>query len=212
MTTAPVHANAMTPPPALRQDGIMNGKIGILLMIASEIAFFGTLITAYLFYIGRDINGPYPQDVLEVSVAPFKVLFNSIFLLISSVWIVFAIKAMRKGNMGAFIFWWALTVLCGAEFLVGTGMEWYGLIVNDGVWMGTNLFGSCFYTLVGFHAFHVTMGLLVLTLILVLALIGKVHPRNIDKVDLVSWYWHFVDGIWIVVFFVVYIFGNWPVK
>ncbi|MDG2476407.1 MAG: heme-copper oxidase subunit III [Phycisphaerales bacterium] len=212
MTTAPVHANAMTPPPALRQDGIMNGKIGILLMIASEIAFFGTLITAYLFYIGRDINGPYPQDVLEVSVAPFKVLFNSIFLLISSVWIVFAIKAMRKGNMRAFIFWWALTVLCGAEFLVGTGMEWYGLIVNDGIWMGTNLFGSCFYTLVGFHAFHVTMGLLVLTLILVLALIGKVHPRNIDKVDLVSWYWHFVDGIWIAVFFVVYIFGNWPVK
>jgi cytochrome c oxidase subunit III len=202
----------MTPPPALRQDGIMNGKIGILLMIASEIAFFGTLITAYLFYIGRDINGPYPQDVLEVSVAPFKVLFNSIFLLISSVWIVFAIKAMRKGNMRAFIFWWALTVLCGAEFLVGTGMEWYGLIVNDGIWMGTNLFGSCFYTLVGFHAFHVTMGLLVLTLILVLALIGKVHPRNIDKVDLVSWYWHFVDGIWIAVFFVVYIFGNWPVK
>lgn len=190
----------------------MNGKIGILLMIASEIAFFGTLITAYLFYIGRDINGPYPQDVLEVSVAPFKVLFNSIFLLISSVWIVFAIKAMRKGNMRAFIFWWALTVLCGAEFLVGTGMEWYGLIVNDGIWMGTNLFGSCFYTLVGFHAFHVTMGLLVLTLILVLALIGKVHPRNIDKVDLVSWYWHFVDGIWIAVFFVVYIFGNWPVK
>jgi cytochrome c oxidase subunit 3/cytochrome o ubiquinol oxidase subunit 3 len=212
MTTAPAHANDMTPPTPLAQDGFMNGKIGILLMIASEIAFFGTLITAYLFYIGRDINGPYPQDVLEVSVAPFKVLFNSIFLLISSVWIVLAIKAMRRGSMGAFIFWWALTVVCGIEFLIGTGMEWYGLIVNEGVWMGTNLFGSCFFTLVGFHAFHVTMGLLVLTLILILALLGKVHPRNVDKVDLVSWYWHFVDGIWVVVFFVVYIFGNWPVQ
>ncbi len=210
MTAVPT--NTMTPPPALPQDGLINGRVGVLLMIASEIAFFGTLITAYLFYIGRDINGPYPQDVLDVSVAPFKVLFNSIFLLVSSVWIVFAIKAMRKGKMGAFIFWWALTVVCGAEFLVGTGMEWYGLIVNDGVWMGTNLFGSCFYTLVGFHAFHVTMGLIVLTLILVLALIGKVHPRNVEKVDLVSWYWHFVDGIWVVVFFVVYVFGNWPVQ
>lgn len=202
----------MTPPVPLRQDGIMNGKIGILLMIVSDIAFFGTLITAYLFYIGRDINGPYPQDVLDVSIAPFKVLFNSIFLLISSVWIVLAIKAMRKGKMGAFIFWWALTVVCGLMFLIGTGMEWYGLIVNDGVWMGTNLFGSCFFTLVGFHAFHVAMGLLILTLILILALLGKVRPRNIDKVDLVSWYWHFVDGIWVAVFFVVYIFGNWPVQ
>ncbi|MDP6987481.1 MAG: heme-copper oxidase subunit III [Phycisphaerales bacterium] len=210
MTTAPT--TPLTPPPALAQDGLMNGKVGVLLMIASDIAFFGTLITAYLFYIGRDINGPYPQDVLDVSIAPFKVLFNSVFLLISSVWIVLAIKAMRKGKMGAFIFWWALTVACGAEFLLGTGMEWYGLIVNDGVWMGTNLFGSCFYTLVGFHAFHVTMGLIVLTLILVLALLGKVHPRNVEKVDLVSWYWHFVDGIWIAVFFVVYIFGNWPVQ
>lgn len=212
MTTAPTNAGLLSPPPALPQDGIMNGKIGILLMIASEIAFFGTLITAYVFYIGRDINPPYPQDVLEVSIAPFKVLFNSIFLLTSSVWIVLAVKAMRKGRMGAFMFWWALTVVCGAEFLVGTGMEWYGLIVDNGVWMGTNLFGSCFFTLVGFHAFHVTMGLLVLTMILVLALLGRLHPRTIDKVDLVSWYWHFVDGIWIVVFLVVYIFGNWPVQ
>jgi len=201
-----------SPPEALSQQSLSPGKIGIICMIASEIAFFGTLICVYLFYIGRDINGPYPQDVLEVSVAPLKVLFNSIFLLVSSVWIWFAIRALRKGRKGAFMFWWALTVLCGAEFLVGTGVEWYGMIVDDGVWMGTNLFGSCFYTLVGFHAFHVTMGLLVLTLVWILAALGHVSSANIEKVDLVSWYWHFVDGIWIVVFFVVYIFGNTPVQ
>ncbi|MCH2139853.1 MAG: cytochrome c oxidase subunit 3 [Phycisphaerales bacterium] len=201
-----------SPPEALSQQSLSPGKIGIICMIASEIAFFGTLICVYLFYIGRDINGPYPQDVLEVSVAPLKVLFNSIFLLVSSVWIWFAIRALRKGRKGAFMFWWALTVLCGAEFLVGTGIEWYGMIVDDGVWMGTNLFGSCFYTLVGFHAFHVTMGLLVLTLVWILAALGHVSSANIEKVDLVSWYWHFVDGIWIVVFFVVYIFGNTPVQ
>ncbi len=205
MTTAPA---PLAPPEALPQDQISNGKIGVACMIVSEIAFFGILIATYMFYIGRDISPPYPQDVLEVSVAPLKVLFNSIFLLISSVWIWLAIRAMRAGNMKGFIFWWALTVLCGAEFLVGTGFEWYGMIVNDGVWIGTNLFGSCFYTLVGFHAFHVTMGLLVLSMILVLAVLGKVTPRNVEKIDLVSWYWHFVDGIWIVVFFVVYIFGN----
>jgi cytochrome c oxidase subunit 3 len=207
MSTAPVTAYP-TPPEALPQDGMSNGKFGIGLMIVSEITFFGTLIAAYVFYIGRDINPPYPQDVLEVSFAPFKVLFNSVFLLISSVWIWLAVRALRRGRMGAFKFWWALTALCGAEFLVGTGMEWYDMIVNDGVWIGTNLFGSGFYTVVGFHAFHVTMGLIVLTLILILALLGHVTPRNVEKIDLVSWYWHFVDGIWIVVFSVVYIFGN----
>ena len=212
MTTMSTQSGSPTPlmpPPALSQKlKWSNGKIAVVLLIASEIAFFGTLIATYIFYIGRDINPPYPQDVLEVSVAPLKVVFNSIFLLASSIWIVLAVKALAAGKKAAFLFWWGLTILFGLEFLVGTGFEWYGMIVKDGVWMGTNVFGSCFYTLVGFHAFHVTMGLIILTLIWVLAVLGKVPPRQIEKVDLISWYWHFVDGIWIVVFTVVYIIGN----
>lgn len=207
MTTAPINTN-LAPPEALPQRPISTGKVGVICLIASEIAFFGTIIAAYLFYIGRDINPPYAQDVLDVSFAPLKVGFNSIFLLVSSVWIVLAIKALRRGAMGAFIFWWAMTIVFGLEFLVGTGFEWYGMIVDDGVWMGTNLFGSCFYTLVGFHALHVTIGLTLLTIVLVLALLGYISPRNEYKLDLLSWYWHFVDGIWIVVFTVVYILGN----
>jgi len=186
-----------------------SGKCGMLCLICSEITFFGTLLAVYLFYIGKDPAGtPTPSEVLEVSAAPMKVLFNSFFLLTSSIWITLAVRSLRKGAMRAFAFWWLLTILFGIEFLVGTGMEWYDMIVNDGVWIGTNLFGSGFYTVVGFHAFHVTMGLIVLTLILILALLGHVTPRNVEKIDLVSWYWHFVDGIWIVVFSVVYIFGN----
>ncbi len=199
----------MTPPPALSQKTKWShGRVAVVMLIVTEICFFGTIIETYLFYIGRDINPPYPQDVLEVSIAPLKVVFNSIFLLTSSIWSVLAVKSLAAGKHLAFLFWWGLTILFGIEFLVGTGFEWYGMIVNDGVWMGTNVFGSCFYTLVGFHAFHVTMGLIILSLVWVLALLGKVPTRQLEKVDLVSWYWHFVDGIWIVVFTVVYILGN----
>jgi cytochrome c oxidase subunit 3/cytochrome o ubiquinol oxidase subunit 3 len=182
------------------------------MLIVSEIFFFGTIIAVYLFYIGKDLNGPYPKDVLDAPFSaptwqPFSVSFNSIFLLTSSIWIWLAIKSLRAGAMGKFIVFWSLTITFGAIFLAGTGLEWYGLIANDGLWMGTNLFGSCFFTLVGFHAFHVAAGLTIMTLVLVLTLCGYNHKRHAGKVDLLSWYWHFVDGVWMFVFTVVYIIG-----
>ena len=110
--------------------------------------------------------------------------------------------------MGAFAFWWFLTILFGAEFLVGTGMEWYGMIAEQGLTIRTNLFGSGFYTVVGFHAAHVTIGLILLSLVFVLTLLGFMHKRHAEKIELLSWYWHFVDGIWIAVFTIVYIIGR----
>ncbi|MCH2135669.1 MAG: heme-copper oxidase subunit III [Phycisphaerales bacterium] len=188
------------------------GKLGVSLLILSEIFFFGTLIAVYLFYIGKDLSGPYPQDVLDPPFAaptwaPMAVSFNSIFLLTSSIWIWLAVKALEQGAMARFTLFWALTIAFGGVFLAGTGFEWYGLIAEDGLWLNTNLFGSCFFTLVGFHAAHVTIGLLLMTIVLVLTLCGYNHQRHAGKVDLLSWYWHFVDGVWIFVFTVVYIIG-----
>lgn len=202
MSAAPV-----TDPPVAKQRNLNRGKVGMACLICSEITFFGTLLATYLFYIGRDIAGPYPHEVLDVSVAPMKVVFNSIFLLTSSIWIVLAVKALRKGNIKMFGFWWLLTILFGVEFLVGTGMEWYGLIADDGLTIRTNLFGSGFYTVVGFHAGHVCCGLILLTIVFVLTACGYMHKRHAHKVDMLSWYWHFVDGIWIAVFTIVYIIG-----
>jgi cytochrome c oxidase subunit 3 len=188
------------------------GKMGVSMLILTEVFFFGTLIAVYLFYIGKDLNGPYPTDVLDPPFAaatwkPLAVSFNSIFLLTSSIWIVLAVKALERGAMKRFMFFWSLTIAFGAVFLIGTGKEWYGLIANDGLWINTNLFGSCYYTLVGFHAAHVAIGLTLMTLVLVLTMCGYNHKRHAGKVDLLSWYWHFVDGVWIFVFTVVYIIG-----
>ncbi|MCH2133268.1 MAG: heme-copper oxidase subunit III [Phycisphaerales bacterium] len=205
-------ANAMpaavsTDPPVAKRRNLNRGKVGMACLICSEITFFGTLLATYLYYIGRDISGPFPHEVLDISVAPMKVVFNSIFLLTSSIWIVLAVKALRKGNIKMFGFWWLLTILFGVEFLVGTGMEWYGLIAEDGLTIRTNLFGSGFYTVVGFHAGHVCCGLILLTIVFVLTACGFMHKRHAHKVDMLSWYWHFVDGIWIAVFTIVYIIG-----
>ena len=209
MSQVPVNTmTEATEMPIAPMRNLNRGKVGMTCLICSEITFFGTLLVTYLFYLGRDIGGPYPDEVLDISLAPMKVGFNSIFLLTSSIWIVLAVKALRKGKMAQFGFWWLLTILFGLEFLVGTGMEWYGLIVDDGLTIRTNLFGSGFYTVVGFHAGHVCCGLIMLTIVFILTLCGFMHKRHVHKVDMLSWYWHFVDGIWIAVFTIVYIIGT----
>ncbi len=90
-------------------------------------------------------------------------------------------------------------------FLLGTAYEWYGLIENEHLTIGRNLFGSTFYTLVGFHALHVTVGVVTMLIVLSLALAHKITSAHGEAPHLVSWYWHFVDAVWIVVFTVVYL-------
>ena len=119
-----VTANSTTPAdameaPVAKNVNLNRGKLGMICLICSEITFFGTLLATYMFYIGRDLEPPFAQDTLDISVAPMKVLFNSIFLLTSSIWIVLAVKALRKGKIKTFAFWWLLTILFGIEFLVG---------------------------------------------------------------------------------------------
>ena len=95
----------------------------------------------------------------------------------------------------------------GAAFLVCTALEWHGLIFDHGLTLSTNLFGTTYYALVGFHAAHVVVGLLLLSGVLVLAARGHVRTEHTERVDLLSWYWHFVDTVWIAVLTVVYVVG-----
>ena len=147
------------------------------------------------------------MDVLELG----PVLVNSACLLSSSLTVVLAVRAIRRGSMGAFRLWLLVTILLGVEFIVGTGMEWRKLIYTDGLTIRTNIFGTNFFSLVGFHAFHVCVGLVILTGIFVLSLTGHIKPtRDHVRVDIATWYWHFVDVVWIVVFTLVYIVGRVP--
>ena len=111
-------------------------------------------------------------------------------------------------TLPAFKAWLAATVFLGSVFIIGTGLEWYKLIYKDGLTLQTNLFGTSFYSLVGLHASHVMVGLLMLSITLVLALMGKVKQEHADRFHTLSLYWHFVDAIWVVVFTVVYVLGR----
>ena len=174
-------------------------KVAVISLILTESALFTIFLVAYLFYMGRSLNPPYPSQVLTFP------LFATIALLSSSVTIVFSEIALHRGKKAAFHFWWGLTIALGAYFLWFTGMEWKHLIFEDKLTLATNVFGTTFYSLVGLHASHVIIGLFLLTLILILSLLGKIPADHTEHIEMISWYWHFVDAIWIVVVTVVYI-------
>ena len=171
-------------------------------LICAEAAIFTIFVVAYLFYVGKSLSGPLPGDVLHVPI------FLTICLLSSSLTIHVAVLARRRARANVFALWWALTIGLGAVFLGGTVREWHHLIHDEGLTIRTNLFGTSYYSLVGLHAFHVTVGLLGLALVLLLALRGHVRREHTERLEVLSMYWHFVDGVWVVVFTVVYVIGR----
>ena len=178
------------------------GRVGMFSLIAAESAIFTIFVVAYIFYIGKSLSGPTPQQVLHIPI------FNTICLLSSSLTIHLALNALHTGKNATFKLFWFLTFALGAIFLIGTGREWYHLIYEEGLTISTNLFGTTYYSLVGLHAFHVTAGLVGLGVVMVLALAGGVKQEHARHVDVLSLYWHFVDAVWVVVFTTVYIVGR----
>jgi cytochrome c oxidase subunit III len=178
------------------------GRVGMSALIAAEAAIFTIFVVAYLFYVGKSLSGPVPRDVLA---PPF---FYTVCLLSSSLTIHFAGKALRGASGRSFGAWWLLTITLGALFLYGTASEWHRLIYRDGLTISTNLFGTTYYSLVGLHGFHVVVGLVCLCTVMVFTLFGMVKQEHVERIDVLSLYWHFVDGVWIVVFTVVYLIGR----
>jgi cytochrome c oxidase subunit III len=178
------------------------GRIGMLALITAEAAIFTIFVVAYLFYVGKSLAGPMPKDVLS---AP---IFYSICLLSSSLTIHLAPKSLRQGSILRFGILWLATIALGATFLYGTATEWHRLIYHDGLTISTNLFGTTYYSLVGLHGFHVVVGLLALSIVMVFTLLGDLRPEHAERIDVLSLYWHFVDAVWIVVFTVVYVIGR----
>ena len=198
MTTA---ATTLAPEAAAGQLP-SKGRVGMICLIIAESAIFTIFLAAYIYYLGKSLSGPTPQEVLRLPI------LNTICLLSSSVTITFALGALGKRDTRRFGFWWFATIALGAYFLVGTGVEWRHLIYEKGLTIGTNLFGTTFYSLVGLHATHVVVGLVALLIVMSLTLAGAVKPEHVERVDVLALYWHFVDGIWIVVFTVVYLIGR----
>jgi len=178
------------------------GPVAMYCLIGAESAIFAIFVVAYIFYIGKSLKGPQPHDVLQLPV------FATICLFASSLTIHVAVKLLRTGRVFSFGLSWFLTVLLGAVFLAATLREWRHLIYDDGLTIQTNLFGTTYYSLVGLHAFHVTVGLLALVTVLALTLRGDVGIQHAERAAVLSMYWHFVDVVWVVVFVVVYVIGR----
>ncbi|HEV2714239.1 MAG TPA: cytochrome c oxidase subunit 3 [Terriglobales bacterium] len=178
------------------------GTVAMACLILAESAIFAIFVVAYLFYLGKSLNGPTPREVLETPI------FFTICLLSSSITVHFAGKSLERNNRLTFLALWSLTVVLGTLFLFGTGQEWHRLIYEHGLTISTNLFGTTYYSLVGLHAFHVTAGLIMLSVVLIFGLAGRVGADQSRRIDVLSLYWHFVDAVWVVVFTVVYIVGR----
>jgi cytochrome c oxidase subunit 3/cytochrome o ubiquinol oxidase subunit 3 len=193
-----------SPPPVVAEKTLGPARGGRSTFLASEVAFFSTLIVAYLTFLGQDRVGPTPREALSLGL----VIITTACLLASSATIHQAERGLRQGSQPAFRLWWAATIVLGIVFLLGTAYEWSELITWHHLTINRNLFGTTYYTLVGFHGLHVTAGVVVLSIVLGLALGRGAGGVPRIGVELVSWYWHFVDGVWVAVFTVVYLVGR----
>lgn len=192
------------PPAIVAAHNLCLAEWGMIMFLLSEVAFFSTLIVTYALYLGKDTGGPKPAEVLALPL----VIGTTICLLSSSLTIHAAETALRHGQSDRFRGLWQLTIALGVAFLAGTAYEWHDLIFAKHLTISGNLFGTTYYTLVGFHGLHVTAGLVAL-----LVALGINWRRSADHIDpqplkLISWYWHFVDVVWVVVFLVVYVAGT----
>jgi cytochrome c oxidase subunit III len=178
------------------------GKVAMAGLIVAESAIFTIFVVAYLFYLGKSITGPTPREVLETPI------FYTICLLSSSLTIHVAANSLERGYTRLFLGLWMLTIALGGLFLYGTAQEWHRLIYERGLTISTNLFGTTYYSLVGLHAFHVTAGLIMLSVVAIFGFIGRVEIKQSGRVEVLSMYWHFVDAVWVVVFTVVYVLGR----
>ncbi|MGH9189601.1 MAG: cytochrome c oxidase subunit 3 [Acidimicrobiales bacterium] len=193
------HAAEAGHPPT--STGLSHEKIGMWAFLGSECLLFGALISTYLLYKGQSEPGTItPSDVYDI---PYTSV-SSFVLLMSSLTMVLALSAIQRGDHRRTRVWLLTTAVLGATFVGGQAYE-FTVFVREGLNLRTNLFGSSFYVLTGFHGAHVTLGVLMLLSLWNLSLRGKLSTERAETVELVGLYWHFVDIVWIVIFTLVYL-------
>ena len=186
--------------PLQTNTGLDNRKVLMWLFLGSECLFFGGFIAAYLLYRDRSLTGPYPNNVMDI---PFTSI-STFILLMSSVTMVLALSAIQRGDLRTMRVWLTTTAVLGMLFLSGQAYE-FTQFYHKGLTLGTNMFGTTFFVLTGFHGAHVSIGVLILGSIVALSTRGKITQENALNVELAGLYWHFVDIVWIVIFTLVYL-------
>jgi cytochrome c oxidase subunit 3/cytochrome o ubiquinol oxidase subunit 3 len=180
--------------------GLPHTKLAMWLFLASDCLFFGALISSYVLYRGRSIEGPYPNDVFDI---PYTSV-SSFVLLGSSLTMVLALAAAQKRDFPRMRVWLLATALLGTTFIGGQAYE-FTVFYREGLSLEGNLFGSTFFTLTGFHGAHVAIGILMLLSLVGMSVADRLPEDAAFPVEMVGLYWHFVDIVWIVIFTVVYL-------
>jgi cytochrome c oxidase subunit III len=215
----------MTAPAAhhYTSTGLDSRKIAIWAFIGSECMLFVSLISTYLIYKGRSRVGPFPHEtwVDPSSGHHFHAILNipvtsasTFTLLMSSLFMVLALSAVQNKRvpkrtrgeriLGSSKLWLWATAIAGTTFLSFQAFE-FTSFVHEGLSIRTNLFGSSFFTLTGFHGAHVTAGVIWLLTLLAIDYKRGLGPEDALNVDIAALYWHFVDVVWIAIFTLVYL-------
>ena len=180
--------------------GLSSWKVGFWTFIGSECLFFATLISTYLVYKGRSVVGPYPEEILDIPLTSI----STFVLLMSSLAMVLALDGVQRGSKKLALVWLGGVILLGSAFL-GFQVYEFSHFVHEGLTIGTNVFGSSFFVLTGFHGAHVTGGVIWMITLWIMAARDKLPPAEALKVEIAGLYWHFVDVVWIVIFTLVYL-------
>ena len=187
--------------PNIGTTGLDNRKVGMWIFLGSDCMFFGSLIGTYLAYKGKSLSGPTPYDVFNIPLTSY----SAALLLASSLTMVIALTRLQEHHVKAAAGWLIATAAMGLHFVLNQVYEFWSFAVHEGLTLSTSLFGSSFFVLTGFHGAHVTGGVLWLSILVVLALRGKLDARDYTKVEVAGLYWHFVDIVWIAIFTVIYL-------
>ena len=180
--------------------GLNSRKMLFWAFLGSECMFFGSLISTYLVYRGRDSAGPHPHEVLNI---PFTSV-SAFVLLMSSLTMVLALAAVQRGNNRGARIWLAATALLGMTFIAGQCFE-FTQFFYEGLKLQGNLFGCTFFVLTGFHGTHVTVGVIWLWTLFSMAMRNRLPQERALDVEIAGLYWHFVDVVWIAIFTLVYL-------
>jgi len=183
--------------------GISHNKLAMWVFLGSECLLFGALISTYLLYRNEFHTGPAPGDIFDI---PFTSV-SSFVLLMSSLTMVLALSALKRGDIRNNRLWLLTTALLGALFIGGQVYE-FTSFVREGLGFTTSPFSSAFFTLTGFHGIHVSLGIVMLMSLLISSLRGNLKEKNSETVEIVGLYWHFVDVVWIFIFTVIYLVPN----
>jgi cytochrome c oxidase subunit 3 len=181
-----------------RPEGMSMPLLGMVLFIASEVMFFGGLFAMY-FNLRANAD-EWPPQGLEHLHSTLPAIFTCV-LLLSSVTMHIAVLSIRKGNVKGLTRWVAVTLVLGLVFLCGQIYDYSTLdfTIRDGV------YGSTFFTLTGFHGAHVFGGAVYLSIVLMRSMTGQFSKSHHAAVEGATMYWHFVDVVWIALFFTLYV-------